>query len=94
MFTRYGIPLGPKPTLFLGSLPEFVKKGMFQMDVDNVQKYGKFFGSFIGNIPTVMVSDPDMIKEIAVKQFSNFQDRMQSLVIPRFWTQLFKASLP
>lgn len=87
IFKRYGIPLGPKPTLFLGSLPEFVKKGMFQMAVDNVQKYGKFFGSFIGNIPTVIVSDPEMIKEIAVKQFSSFQDRTQSLVIPKFWRQ-------
>ena len=87
IFKRYEIPLGPKPTLFLGSLPEFAKKGMFQMDVDNVQKYGTFFGSFIGNIPTVMVSDPDMIKEIAVKQFSNFQDRTQNLVIPKFWRQ-------
>lgn len=84
IFKRYGIP-APKTTLFLGSLPEFAKKGMFQMDVDNVKKYGKFFGSFIGNIPTVMISDPDMIKEIAVKQFANFQDRTQSLAIPTFW---------
>lgn len=84
IFNRYGIP-GPKPMPFLGSLSEFARKGMFQMDLDNVKKYGTFFGSFLGNIPTVMISDPDMIKEIAVKQFSNFQDRTQSLAIPKFW---------
>ena len=86
IFRRYGIP-APKPTPFLGSIPELAKKGMFQMDIDNVKKYGKFFGSFVGNIPTVMISDPDMIKEIAVKQFSNFQDRTQSVAIPKFWRQ-------
>lgn len=86
IFRRYGIP-APKPTPFLGSIPELAKKGMFQMDIDNVKKYGKYFGSFVGNIPTVMISDPDMIKEIAVKQFSNFQDRTQSVAIPKFWRQ-------
>ena len=85
IFKRYGIPAGPKPTPFLGSMPEFIKKGMFQMDVDNVKNYGTFFGSFVGNIPTVMISDPDMIREIAIKQFQNFQDRTQSVVIPKFW---------
>ena len=84
LFRRYGIP-GPKPTPFLGTLPELIKNGMFKMDVESVQKYGTFFGSYVGNIPTVMVSDPEMIKEIAIKQFPDFQDRAQSIAIPKFW---------
>ena len=85
IFKRYGIPEGSKPTLFLGTLPELIKKGFFQMDVDSVTQHGTYFGTFVGHIATVMVSDPDMIKEIAVKQFQNFQDRTQSVVIPWFW---------
>lgn len=32
-----------------------------------------------------MISDPDMIREIAVKQFPNFQDRPQNIPIPKVW---------
>ena len=32
-----------------------------------------------------MVSDTEIIKEIFVKQFSNFQDRTQSIAVPKFW---------
>ena len=84
-FRRLGIP-GPTPTPFLGTLPELIKKGGFQMDIDHVANHGEYFGAFIGNIPTTMISDPDMIREIAVKQFPDFQDRTQSLAVPKFWT--------
>ena len=84
LFQRLGIP-GPRPTLFLGTLPELMKKGLFQMDIDNVTKFGKYFGVYIANIPTLMISDPDMIREIAVKQFRNFQDRGQSITVTKFW---------
>ena len=33
------------------------------------------FRSYFGNIPTLNVADTDIIKEIMVKQFSNFTDR-------------------
>ena len=85
LFRRLGIP-GPRPTPFLGTLPELIKKGLFQMDVEAVEKYGTFFGSYMGNIPTVMVSDPDIIKAVAIKQFPDFQDKNQSVAIPKFWT--------
>lgn len=84
IFRRHGIP-GPKPIPFLGNLPEIMKNGLFETDRENVRKHGKYFGTFIGNIPTIMVSDPEIIKEISVKQFSNFEDRDQSIAVPKFW---------
>ena len=85
VFRRNGIP-GPKPVLFLGCLPDIIKKGVFEMDIEYVRKHGKHFGTFIGNIPTILVADPEIIKEISVNQFSNFQDRTQSIANSEFWT--------
>ena len=85
IFRRHGIP-GPKPVPFLGCLPDIITKGVFEMDIEYVQKYGTYFGTYIGNIPTIIVADPEIIREISVKQFSNFTDRTQSIANTEFWT--------
>ncbi|XP_020604862.1 cytochrome P450 3A7-like isoform X2 [Orbicella faveolata] len=49
------------------------------------KKYGKVFGVYIFREPFLMVADPDMIKEILVKEFSKFHDRKRLVEHIEFW---------
>lgn len=75
-FTRNGIYQKP-PTFLFGDLGAFAKHGAGYLNSDLVKEHGKIFGSYFGNIPTLNIADTDIIKEIMVKQFSNFTDRWQ-----------------
>jgi len=78
-FKDLGIPSMPC-TFMLGDLPIVSKKGFGYLDADCVKEYGKVFGIYLGNIPSLVVCDTKLIKEIMVKQFNNFTDR--NSVIP------------
>lgn len=91
-FRKLGIP-GPKPVPFLGVLPELMKKGSFQMDVDLVKQHGKCFGVFIGNAPSLMVADPEMIRQILIKEFSNFTNRSEIIRPPDSWRDSLISAL-
>lgn len=45
------------------------------LNLERRKKYGKVYGSYLGTQPTIVVSDPEMVKEITIKQFWNFSDR-------------------
>ncbi|KAH7984778.1 hypothetical protein HPB52_024002 [Rhipicephalus sanguineus] len=40
-----------------------------------IAEYGKVFGYYSGEMPFIVVSDPDMIKQCLVKEFPTFHDR-------------------
>ncbi|XP_077562553.1 cytochrome P450 3A24-like isoform X2 [Haemaphysalis longicornis] len=87
VFRRYGIP-GPEPHLLSGNIPE-LRKDHLKVMGEWIQKYGKVFGFFYGEVPYVVLTDPDMIKECFIKQCNLFRDRppMPIMVEP------FKSSL-
>ena len=68
---------GPIPTPFLGNILDFAQcKWQLHLMVDNYyKKYGGVFGMYINSSPTVVVSDPDMVKQVLVKDFAKFHDR-------------------
>ncbi|XP_064613115.1 cytochrome P450 3A8-like [Liolophura sinensis] len=66
---------GPKPTVFFGNLIEVYKHGVIPTDMSNLKKYGRVYMSWTGRIPTIYVSDPDLVKQICVKEFQNFPNR-------------------
>ena len=74
LWRRLGIP-GPKPVPFLGIMLQFIKKGLVKTDIELVAKYGEVVGIYNCHLPTLLVSDPDMLKEIFIKNFSNFTNR-------------------
>ncbi|VDI83243.1 Hypothetical predicted protein [Mytilus galloprovincialis] len=74
-FWRFGIP-GPRPTLFLGNFMLYMKKGVLKADIEMVEKHGKFFGQYFGNMSSLLVSDVDIIKQICIKDFSKFPNRL------------------
>ncbi len=67
---------GPKPWPFLNRLPDTIKsKGEIYVTFDRYyKKYGKLFVMSSTTISFV-VSDPEMIKQILVKDFDSFIDR-------------------
>ncbi|XP_077506220.1 cytochrome P450 3A4-like isoform X2 [Amblyomma americanum] len=78
LFKRYGIP-GPEPSLFLGNWKQLKEDRLKVMD-DWIRQYGKVFGFYEGEIPKVVVSDLDAIKECFVKETHVFHDRVPIIV--------------
>ncbi|RDD37122.1 Cytochrome P450 3A6, partial [Trichoplax sp. H2] len=73
LFSKSGIK-GPPPSIIVGNLSEF-RKGLHDSLVNNRQKYGKVFGTFLGTRPTLWIGDVDILKIIMVKEFHQFPDR-------------------
>ena len=48
--------------------------------VNWAKKYGNVFGFYEGPTPILVISDPDMVMEVLVKQFSNFHARKVRLL--------------
>lgn len=69
-----GIPV-VKPSLFLGSVPNYHAKVHHLEDVKRFQKYGPIWGVYEGSDPQVHISDPELIRLILVKDFDYFHDR-------------------
>ncbi|XP_075828826.1 cytochrome P450 3A11-like [Microtus pennsylvanicus] len=74
IFKKQGIP-GPKPLPILGTLLNYYK-GVWKFDVECYKKYGKIWGLFDGPTPLFSITDPDMIKNVLVKEsYSVFTNR-------------------
>ncbi|XP_071488960.1 cytochrome P450 3A2-like [Diadema antillarum] len=72
-FKRRGIP-GPTPLPFLGNTLELAK-GLHQSMTKYSKKYDDVCGIFLFRRPAFLVFDIEVIKQIMVKDFTNFVDR-------------------
>ena len=69
---------GPKPIPFFGNFLEAKKYGgLHLMHLDYLKKYGKVFAICLGGKPSLVVADPELLKQIMIKDFSNFRNRFQ-----------------
>uniref|UniRef100_A0A3P8NUU5 Thromboxane-A synthase n=1 Tax=Astatotilapia calliptera TaxID=8154 RepID=A0A3P8NUU5_ASTCA len=73
VLSRCGIK-HPKPVPFFGNLFMF-QQGFFKPLNDLVKTYGKVCGYYLGRTPVIVVADPDMLRQLLVKDFSNFPNR-------------------
>ncbi|CAL1528688.1 unnamed protein product [Lymnaea stagnalis] len=87
-FKRLGIQ-GPRPSLFFGNLMEIRSKGQFQALKDWTKLYGDVFGYFEGYTPVMAVSDPDILRNVLLKDASNFMKRKPFPLAPRKSLGLF-----
>jgi len=75
VFRRMGVPFVP-PHLLYGNNHEFRGSGN---QVDAFQKwrkeYGKVYGFFTGRVPTLVISDMDMVREILTREYNVFLNR-------------------
>ena len=76
--TWYGDIPGPTPWPIVGLLPDVLRhKGQMHLQIDDYyRKYGNVYQATIfGRIPSLVVADPEMLKDIFVKEFDCFSDR-------------------
>ena len=67
---------GPKPIPFLGNFLEARKyDGLHLMHLDYLKKYGKLYTLCLGSKPSLVVADPELLKQIMIKDFPNFRNR-------------------
>ncbi|KAG8176923.1 hypothetical protein JTE90_018706 [Oedothorax gibbosus] len=71
---KRGIPY-VKPIPLLGSVSDFLYKPFQDIESDRYTNLGPIYGYFEGNKPHISVGVPELIREILVKDFSNFHTR-------------------
>ena len=73
---------GPRSWPFVGNLLDIRKfNGIHLLLCDYIQKYGKVFSLRLGSKLSVVVADPDIVKQILVKDFWNFRNHFGQPVI-------------
>jgi cytochrome P450 len=76
-FKQLGIN-GPQPTFLLGNLADFVRTKRISISIQNwTTQFGRIYGYFEGHTPVLVVSDPDILHNIFIKNFSKFHSRRQ-----------------
>lgn len=88
VFRRLGIP-GPRPSYISGNLLQIVRQGHLQAMVSWGREHGRVFGYFEGWTPVIAISDPDILKQILVKDFDNFRSRKPFPMAPKKSLGLF-----
>ncbi|KAM4619506.1 thromboxane-A synthase isoform 1-T2 [Polymixia lowei] len=74
VLSRCGIK-HPKPSPFLGNMFMF-RQGFFDPITDLIKTHGRVCGYYLGRKPVVVVADPDMLRQVMVKEFNKFPNRM------------------
>jgi cytochrome P450 len=78
-FSQRGIPTPPFH-FFFGHLKTLWNTASFHRQLECwTKQYGKIYGIYEGSTPTFVVSDPDFLQEVFVKQFAVFQGRKDIL---------------
>ena len=79
ILSRNGIP-GPKPSLISGNRNDFKGMSSIERQKSFIQKYGKIVGYYNGAKPIVLVADPELAKDIQIKDFHYFYDRQHMIM--------------
>ena len=68
---------GPKPVPFLGNVLDLWRHGgLHLMLFDCAKKYGKVFAISLGGKLSLVVADPQLVRQIMIKDFPKFRNRL------------------
>lgn len=87
-FEGTGIPGPPHRSLINGNTREFLNTNQIKCLGRWLDEYGDVFGFYLGDVPFVVVKDPEMINEIFAKEFNVFSYRGHLLRIHEMETPL------
>ena len=73
-WARQGIN-GPTPVPFVGNMLDMFFSPLFDRLSSRQRKFGPVYGAYQGLQPQLVISDPDMIKDILVRDWFAFADR-------------------
>lgn len=77
LFKHYGIP-GPEPNLIDGNLNLYLVDRQGYRTNERLSKiYGKYFGIYVGDEPSIIIRDLDLLKTIFLERMSSFKERSQ-----------------
>lgn len=65
---------GPRPLFLLDKIVGFLPIDQTKKHVEYVQKYGKVYGTYEYNEPRLVIADPEIMRQICIKDFEVFQD--------------------
>ncbi|KAK7097471.1 hypothetical protein V1264_004445 [Littorina saxatilis] len=71
---------GPEPRFIIGNMGQMTKKGFHACFKEWEKEYGKVYGVYRAKQPSIVIHDPDMLREIMVKQFAAFPNRQSSKI--------------
>ncbi|CAF4038013.1 unnamed protein product, partial [Adineta steineri] len=79
-FKQQGVSTPPF-NIFFGHFKTLWNAPLYHRQLENWSKqYGKIYGIYEGHHPVLVVSDPDFLQEVFIKQFSVFPTRMITML--------------
>nr|CAB3235620.1 cytochrome P450 CYP3-like member 2 [Phallusia mammillata] len=79
---KFNIPHHPPSIRNLGTIGNMFDnpKQFFLKDLEMKRKFGTVYGTYTGWSPRIVISDPDILKQIMIKEFNIFHDRQKILM--------------
>lgn len=78
-WTRVGIPY-VKPIPILGSMGALFANPAHEIEMERYKEKGRIYGTYEGTRPLLTVADPDVLRNIFVKDFPSFSRRRNMIV--------------
>uniref|UniRef100_A0A914WFE6 Uncharacterized protein n=1 Tax=Plectus sambesii TaxID=2011161 RepID=A0A914WFE6_9BILA len=76
-FKNRGAPYVEGALPFAGNFLNVVRHG-FTDDLQRINKYGRMFGELHGSVPIWVIADPELVREVGIKEFSSFTNRRKA----------------
>ncbi|KAL3107097.1 hypothetical protein niasHT_019493 [Heterodera trifolii] len=73
-----GVP-GPNTNILFGNTLKQFRTGVIEVDEEMFKKYGNSYGSFLFERREFCTKDPEMLRQIFIKEFSHFQNRYNAI---------------
>lgn len=87
-----GVP-GPRPKFLLGNLLDRIQKQPNDYDLDYFREFGHVYGVYSMLRPRLVIAKPELVKQVMVKDFTNFVNRRVMNSFHRIWSiNLFHLS--